>query len=288
MQTGNLPVCNIGLFDEGSKHFWIRDLNGLLDDYPILEQPHKNNFYTLLIVTDAQGEVSIDNQRIALADAKTIVIKPRCINSITIKNNASGKVVCFSEDFFSLRYNNNILNQFSFLEREARPAVRLSDVQRDKIDVLLNLLQEEYLMQKSDTVKVLRSYLNIFLFELDRLYIPQSSLRSKNPRQEKIHLFQQLIEKHFATKKLPSTYADMLNVSTNYLNKLCKEETGLTAGDIIRNQVIIEAQRLLHYTNLSIKEIASKLGFENTSYFVTLFKKLTQQTPEQFRKNQNL
>jgi AraC-like DNA-binding protein len=98
--------------------------------------------------------------------------------------------------------------------------------------------------------------------------------------------FEQLIDKYFETKKLPSAYAELMHLSPNYLNKICKEETGQTASDLIRKRITIEAQRLLHYTNYSVKEIADKLGFDNYSYFVTFFKKQTGTTPEQFRKNQ--
>jgi AraC-like DNA-binding protein len=86
---------------------------------------------------------------------------------------------------------------------------------------------------------------------------------------------------------MPSFYAEKLHVTANYLNKICKTETDKTAGDIIRKRVTIEAQRLLHYTNLSVNEIANDLGFDNVSYFITFFKKQAQTTPEQFRKLAN-
>src|SRR5690554_7006598 len=86
---------------------------------------------------------------------------------------------------------------------------------------------------------------------------------------------------------MPSAYADLLNISPNYLNKICKEETGRTAGDLIRKRITIEAQRLLHYTNYTVNEIADQLGFENSSYFVTFFKKHTRTTPDKFRKNRS-
>ena len=107
---------------------------------------------------------------------------------------------------------------------------------------------------------------------------------TKNIKRDKIFEFEQLIEKHFQASKLPSDYAEMMHLSANYLNKLCKEETGQTAGALIRKRIIIEAQRLLHYTNLSINEIADKLGFENPSYFITFFKKETHFPPDQYRR----
>lgn len=286
MQTKDLSVCNIGLFGEGLKHFWMGELNGLLEKFPELEYPHKQEFYMLLFVENAQGELIIDNQKIRLDDAKVIIIKPRCVSSIDINRQAKGKLICFTEDFFSLRYNNNILHEFTFLQSESKPYIRISDEQQTHLQVLIRLLFEEFMLQKEGAKKVLRSYLNIVIYELERIYRPFGFEKVRGMKKEKIHQFEVLIENHYVTKKLPSSYADILNISTNYLNKICREETGQTAGDLIRRRIAIEAQRLLHHTNLSVNEIANKLGFENLSYFVTFFKKQIGNTPEQFRKQQ--
>jgi AraC-like DNA-binding protein len=286
MQTKELTVCNIGMFGDGVRHFWLNELSGLLEKFPELEFPHKQDFYTLIIVEEAEGEIIIDNQKIRLDSPKVIIIKPRCINNIDINRKAKGTIICFTEDFFSLRYNNNILYQFSFLQSEAKPYVRLTNEQKKKWDVLLKLLSDEYILQRRETKKVLRSYLNIILFELERLYNPTGFVKEKNIKLQKVQEFEQLIDKYFETKKLPSAYAELMHLSPNYLNKICKEETEQTASDLIRKRITIEAQRLLHYTNYSVKEIADKLGFDNYSYFVTFFKKQSGTTPEQFRKNQ--
>ena len=148
---------------------------------------------------------------------------------------------------------------------------------------LVNLCDKEFVLGQSQAETVLRSYLNIILFELNRLYLPIGFLNSKNIKQEKINHFEILIEEHFKSNKMPSHYADLLNLSPNYLNKICKSETGQTAGALIRKRIVVEAQRLLQYTNLSVNEVANALGYENLSYFVTSFKKQVGQTPEQFR-----
>jgi len=288
MQTTELPVCSIGLFGDSIRHFWMGELSGLVDTFPILEYPHRQDFYALLLVDNALGEVMVDNQRIRLHDnAKAIIIKPGCISSIDFNRQAKGHIICFTEQFFSLRYNNNILYQFSFLQREAQPYIRLKDQEKTRWHQLIRLSYEEFILQERESKTVLRSYLNIILFELNRLYNPAGFLKLNNMRKEKVHQFEELIDKHFQLKKLPSCYADLLHVSPNYLNKICKEETGQTAGDLIRKRITIEAQRLLHYTNSSVNEIANQLGFESISYFVTSFKKQTGLTPEQFRRKQN-
>lgn len=287
MQTTEIPVCDFGLFGDDVRHFWMDDLNSLLQHFPILEDPHKQHFFMMLFIDDAKGEVSIDNQKINLDGSKVIVIKPRSISSIHINSKAKGKIICFTDDFFSLRYNNNVLNQFSFLYNASKSFVRLNEKEKNKWVYLLEIFFQEFKFQKRETVKILRSYLNIFLFELERLSNPQGYAPDSTMKQQKVREFEKLIDLHFKFKKMPSAYADLLNISPNYLNKICKEISNCTAGDLIRKRIILEAQRLLHYTNHSVNEIADQLGFESTSYFVTFFKKQINNTPEQFRKASN-
>lgn len=287
MQTDHVAVCNIGLFGESVRHFWVGDLNNLQDQFPFLGIPHRQDYYALILAEASEGEILVDNHRIGLHTTKAIFIKPRCITCFDINQRTAGKVICFTEDFFSLRYNNNILHQFSFLQRDTVPFARLTEVQHSKCNLLVTLLINEFETKRRESHKVLRSYLNIILFEFER-YIGTSTMLNLNTiRQQKIHEFEILIEKHFEQTKLPSAYASKLHVSPNYLNKICKEETGLTAGDFIRKRIRIEAQRMLIFTSYSVGEIADKLGFENASYFITFFKKQTGQTPEQYRKNQS-
>jgi AraC-like DNA-binding protein len=120
---------------------------------------------------------------------------------------------------------------------------------------------------------------------MNRIYEPFESFKSNNLKKEKINLFEKYVEQYFYSKKYPHEYANLLNVTPNYLNKLCKEETGKTSSELIRKRIIIEAKRMLSYTNNSISEIAEKIGFESTSYFISYFKKTTNFSPDQFRKN---
>lgn len=284
MQATEIPVCSLGLFGEEISHFWMDNLLGLSERFPLLESPHRQNFFLLIFIEKAEGEISIDNQKKYLNDSKVIVIKPNSISIIKINRTAKGKIICFTEDFFSLRYNNNVLHEFSFIYDNAKSFIRLNENEKNKWMYLLEIFLQEFKQQKRETTNVLRSYLNICLFELERLYNPKDLIIHSSPKQQKIREFEKLIDKEFKIKKMPSAYAYVLNVSPNYLNKICKEVTNYTAGDLIRKRITIEAKRLIHFTNYSINEIADQLGFENTSYFVTFFKKHTKKTPEQFRK----
>jgi len=96
--------------------------------------------------------------------------------------------------------------------------------------------------------------------------------------------FQKLIEKNFVTLKLPKDYAELLYITPNHLNALCNDLLGISAGEVIRNRILLEAKRLLINLNLTISEISYQLNFNDNSYFTKFFKKYTGLTPEEFRK----
>jgi AraC-like DNA-binding protein len=96
--------------------------------------------------------------------------------------------------------------------------------------------------------------------------------------------FRQLIETNYREKKLTKEYAAMLYVTPNHLNALSKDVTGLSAGELIRDRILLEAKRLLINAQINISQIAAELGFIDNSYFTKFFKKYVGFTPEIFRK----
>jgi AraC-like DNA-binding protein len=75
-----------------------------------------------------------------------------------------------------------------------------------------------------------------------------------------------------------------LGISPNHLNKSVKAVTGRTAIIILNEMNLQEAKMQLKYTNLSIGEIAFRLGFKDLSYFSRFFKKATGLSPLEYRK----
>jgi AraC-like DNA-binding protein len=96
--------------------------------------------------------------------------------------------------------------------------------------------------------------------------------------------FQKLIDLHYKEKKLTKDYAALLYVTPNHLNALSKDVTGHSAGELIRNRVLLEAKRLLVNAEMNVSQIADELEFADNSYFSKFFKKYVGVTPEVFRK----
>ena len=137
MQTKNVKVCNMEIFGN-TGNFHMDVLQHFCEKHPVFEKAHKNSFYMFLVIDNAAGSVIIDRQEISMGTSKIIIIPPNCINQVTISKNSIGKAICFSETFFSLRYNENKLEQFSFLTNDIRSSLALSQE-------LKNLTEQMYL-----------------------------------------------------------------------------------------------------------------------------------------------
>lgn len=95
--------------------------------------------------------------------------------------------------------------------------------------------------------------------------------------------FKQLVQKLYRTKKQVKDYAALLHITPLYLNEISKQITGFAASYWIHQAIILEARRLLYYSDLDIKQIAFDLGYEDHTYFSRFFKTHTGTTASDFR-----
>ncbi len=84
--------------------------------------------------------------------------------------------------------------------------------------------------------------------------------------------------------KKPSEFAAIMNVTVSHLNDTVKSVTGFPVTYYIQQELMWEAQRLLFHSDLSVKEIAETLGFDDAQYFNRIFSKVIGMSPGTFRK----
>lgn len=282
-----IPAYPVGAFTSSCDSHWLGSLDRILENYPFLEEPHKPQYYLLLFIERATGTVMIDHQLVRCDEPKLIFVKPGGVFSLNINRTAQGSMYCFSDPFLPGPgpYTGYHRNQFSFLGSESGAFVRLNAKQTEKWQLFFRLIRDELSVQQQGYERILTAYTNILLVELARKLRNTKQAEHLSLGETRVLEFEQLVEEQFLKYKTPAWYASELHVTPNYLNKLCRQYRMLKSGEIIRKRIGVEAQRLLRFTSLSVAEIAHLLGFEHASYFVTFFKKQTQLTPEQFRKN---
>lgn len=101
--------------------------------------------------------------------------------------------------------------------------------------------------------------------------------------QKTVYQFNQLVDKYYYQIHQVKEYAEILGESPVQLNRAIKTVTGKTASDLIIERLILEAKRLLLFSDLSNKEVAYKLNYEDPSCFACIFRRKTGFTPSAFR-----
>lgn len=91
------------------------------------------------------------------------------------------------------------------------------------------------------------------------------------------------MEWHYRHHHAVADYAALLHLTPKALHKRLARAGHPGPNDVIKNRITLEAKRLLAHTQLLVKEIGYKLGYEDTSYFSRLFAQQTGTTPHLFR-----
>jgi AraC-like DNA-binding protein len=152
---------------------------------------------------------------------------------------------------------------------------------------LTHLFQDikgEILSFKKNDKHILRALLYQTLIFLNRKFIGTNSPSDKSALNRYVEQFTQLVETGCFQNRNVTHYAQKLCITSGHLNGLIKAHFGISAKRYILDKTILEAKRLLLYSEMSIDEIAGHLHYENTSYFARLFRKYTDVTPLNFRK----
>jgi AraC-like DNA-binding protein/mannose-6-phosphate isomerase-like protein (cupin superfamily) len=257
-------------------------------DIDHLTHPHRHDHFALFFVTKGQGSHLIDFEDYELKAGRVFLIAPGQIHAWRSFEGVKGFVLLFTKEFFTLTLQYKELRAYLFFNNIYKHAYLDIDRQIGQhLESLLINIENEYIHNRAYSQNIIRSYINIILFELTGIYersIPTSV--EHHTVDVNIREFEVLIEKHFKKHHLVVDYASMLHITPNYLNAICKQRKGKPAGEVIRDRIILEAKRLLTHSDKTITQIAYELGFEDNSYFGRFFKKYCGRTPAGFRDTQ--
>lgn len=254
---------------------------------PHLHGAHKHTFYHLVYFTKGKGSQVIDFTRVPVQPGMIYFMNPAQVHQWLFEAETDGYIVNFSATFFEqLLISSQLLHRFDFFNGDPSvQVIRLSKTAQQKVvSIFENMLRELKQGKQGVTMMLASQLLQLFI-------TVQRDTDSKNkkrlPENHHAGLFRQfteLVNQHYTNKRLPKEYASLLFITTSKLNAVSQEIAGISSGEVIRNRVILEAKRLLVNFELPIEEIADKLNFEDSSYFVKFFKKYTEETPDHFRK----
>jgi len=238
------------------------------------------------LFTKGSGSHTIDFEQFQVKPYEIYFMIPGQVHSWHFQGEVDGYIINFSDTLFrSFLLNPSYLERFHFFSGVSKEGVcQLPVAVHEKVTGLFEEILGQASADKGGEIDMIRLLLmQIFL-------IVENSCKADNkisvPQQKQVLLrnFRRLIDQHYLSIRLPKEYADLLYVTPNHLNALCRDLLGKTAGELIRDRILLEAKRFLTNADMTITEIAYKLNFQDNSYFNRFFKKYEGVTPDEFRK----
>lgn len=254
-----------------------------------VDEPHRHNYYTVLIVNQGKGQHNIDFNTYELANDQVFFVAPGQVHQVMEAEKSFGYAMTFSNQFLienSIRLSFidslNLFNNYG----QSPPLTPT----KEKFDTIAHYSNQIFKLFRSDANMKLLSigaYLKLLLIECNNIC-------SINPIESDvdttgdnlIRKFKKAVEAHYKEEHSSSFYANALHITPDHLNRTVKAKIGKTAKDYIQARIITEAKRLLFFTDSTNKEIAYALGFNEPGNFSAFFKKHTQLSPSSFKKKE--
>lgn len=253
-----------------------------LESFRASKQPE---LYTFIRTTTSKAEIVVDSIPYTIA--------PSSILALTVVQYfqfISGKdlvVYQFNREFYCIKDHDQEVScaGLLFFGNVHIPIIELDSREQRKLDILHEVFLDE--LETKDTIQaeMLRMLMARFIIISTRLLKAKEGFveTSKNTKIDLLRDFNMLVETHFKTEHSVSFYADKLFKSPKTLsNNFAKLNT--SPLQIIHERIILEAKRLLIYTDKTAKEIAYDIGFDDASHLSRLFKKHTTLSPSDFKK----
>lgn len=256
------------------------------------EMPYNTRTYYKISLIAGKNKVEFADRTIEVTQYGILFATPKIpYNYIPQDNNQAGHFCVFTKEFLAKSKIGLEIDHLPIFSSQSDFVYQLTQEQFEQINMLFDKMHLEINSDYEYKYYLLRNYLMELIHFGQKLkpIAPAGNIKTASGRITS--LFIELLERQFPIEnttqilvlKTPKEYADSLGIHVNHLNRVLKETTGKTTGEIIASRINQEAKALLKQTHWNISEIAYTLGFDEVAHFSNFFKKHNQKSPLIFR-----
>lgn len=254
-----------------------------------IDEPHRHDYYTVLIIKKANGLHKIDFNTYELSDKQIYFVAPGQVHQVIENAESIGFVMTFSNQFL---VENSIpltfiagLNLFQNYG-QSPPLLPAAEQFMTIEDFATSIFQ---LFNGNASMKHLSigAFLKLLLIECNNICSINPIDSDKDTSGNNlIRNFKIAVDNNYKKEHSTAYYANQLHITPDHLNRIVKSKIGKTAKDYIQARITTEAKRLLYFTDETTKEIAYELGFIEPANFSAFFKKQTKVSPSKFKRKE--
>jgi len=241
--------------------------------------PHRHDYEEIIWVRRGSAEHLLDGEKFVAHGEALLIVPKGHVHRLMPSLALQGCVIRFKDEFLQAT-SFTLFSQFTGLSQ-----LSPSEEDREIIDTLCILIRkesQEMSRHRSVTVMHLLQALLSIIEEM-KLRPLEGQVTSLKDKQRLWERFNATIETHFRSEHSVLFYARELGVSPRKLNSAVRVFLGKGVAEAIDERLVLEAKRLMLFSEMNIKEISFDLGYKEHSYFSKVFKKITGLTPVSFR-----
>ncbi|MBB5350173.1 AraC-like DNA-binding protein [Haloferula luteola] len=245
---------------------------------------HRHEYFEVFFL-DGTGLHLNDFREHPIAGPTIIFVTPGQVHAWTDYTQLRGIMVAFTQEFFDGRCQPpSELLEFPFwYPEDGSPLLTIPDASVPGFHGILEELMNEFEQRAPDHENVIRWMLRTLFVRAARIFGDRHPGTPPEAPSTLVRNFRLMLESRFREVQKVSDYGARLGLSGDRLSELTKKHTGYSAGELIRQRLLLESQRLLAHTDLTMAEIAYDLNFQDPSYFSRFFRKQTGSSPGNFR-----
>jgi AraC-like DNA-binding protein len=258
---------------------------GTETDLKSFSSAKQTELYTFIWAHSEAIEIIIDSIPFTIEPNSILALTP--IQYLQYIKGEDALVYQFNREFYCIKDHDQEVSCVGilFFGNTNIPVIHLDEKEQQKFNTLHEVFIDELETKDNIQAEMLRMLMARFIIKCTRLLKAKEGI-VETPKSSKVDLlreFNYLVEQHFKNEHSVSFYADKLFRSPKTLsNNFAK--LNRSPLQIIHQRIVLEAKRLLTYTDKTAKEIAYEIGFDDASHLSRLFKKYTSQSPSDYKK----
>jgi AraC family transcriptional activator of pobA len=248
-------------------------------------RPHRHDYHELLWTRRGTGHHLIDGD-VFPVEANTVTLIGRGqVHVFERATGLDGAVVRFGDELLHADPAARANPAWLLGSRGAR-TVTVPVGDRARLDGLVDTLAAECRRPAdSRTIDLQRHFVSGLLLWVERWYeATRTQQRESDDAELQLYRrFSDVLERDFARHHDTAHYAEQLRVAQSVLSRALTHVTGRGTKDLITERRMLEAARLLRFTDLTVGEVAFRAGFTDQLYFSRAFKRRSGEAPIAYR-----
>ncbi len=235
--------------------------------------PHRHDYHELIWMREGEAHHVVDGRPFEAGPGTVTAIARGQVHVFESAREFTGVIV---------RFGGELLDEGP---PALEPTVVVPEADVDRLEAILDMLSAEVVGRPDHRrIAVQRHLLSSLVLWLERWQHAAAREDEASDAAVQLHRrFAALLERDFAQHHDAGHYADALGVPQAALSRALAEVMGHTTKELILDRVMLEAARLLRYSDRSVSQVAFETGFDDQLYFSRAFKRSYGESPTAYR-----